>query len=298
MIGKSELVSVVIPCYNQAHFLPDAIMSVLRQTYRCFEIIVTDDGSTDDTAKVAAEYSAVHLIRQRNQGLAAARNTGLRASKGAFLVFLDSDDRLIPEALETGIDTLQAHPGCAFAYGHVRLIDRRGLARTSPHQIAVDQNHYLELLRRNYIWTPGAVMYRRTVFNAVGEFDPAVNASADFDLNLRIVRRFPVHCHDRAVLEYRVHGANMSGDPNVMLRHTMAVLRSQRRHVRGDRIYEEALESGMREIQQGYGEALLQQARSHAENREWRQAATGVFALLQYYPQGLLRAVWRKLYRT
>jgi glycosyltransferase involved in cell wall biosynthesis len=299
MMRELELVSVVIPCYNQGHFLPDAIASVLRQTYPCFEIIVTDDGSTDDTAKIAAEHSAVRLIRQRNQGLAAARNAGLRASKGAFLVFLDADDKLLPEALETGIGTLKAHPECALAYGHVRLIDRQGLDFTSPHsitQIAVKRDHYLELLRQNYIWTPGVVMYRRTVFDAVGEFDPAINASADFDLHLRIARRFPVRCHNRVVLEYRIHGANMSSDPNVMLKHTMAVLRAQRRHVRGNRIYEEVLENGMRETQQGYGEALLRKVRSHVRDLEGRQAAMGIVALFQYYPQGLLKQVRKILY--
>ena len=112
------LVSVVIPCYNQAHFLTEAIESVLAQTSRQFEIIVVDDGSTDNTAEVAARYPGIGYLRQDNQGLAAARNTGLRHSQGDYLVFLDADDRLLPAALESGLDYLSAHPACAFVWGH------------------------------------------------------------------------------------------------------------------------------------------------------------------------------------
>ena len=97
---KTPLVSVVIPCYNQAHFLGEAIESVFKQTYKHFEIVVVDDGSTDNTSEVARRYSGIRCIEQVNQGLSAARNTGIRESKGEYLVFLDADDRLYPIALE------------------------------------------------------------------------------------------------------------------------------------------------------------------------------------------------------
>src|SRR4051812_16000050 len=117
MIKGSELVTVVIPCYNQARFLGEAIESVLRQTHRAREVVVVDDGSTDGTAAVAARYPDVQLIRQPNRGLAAARNRGLAESRGAYLVFLDADDRLLPRALEVGLRCLMDHPLVAFAYG-------------------------------------------------------------------------------------------------------------------------------------------------------------------------------------
>ncbi len=116
------LVSVVIPCYNQAHFLGEAIESVLAQSYPHLEIVVVDDGSPDNTEEVAARYPGVRYVRQENQGLAAARNTGLRHSRGDYLVFLDADDRLLPEAVEAGLEHLHAHPECAFAFGKWRLI--------------------------------------------------------------------------------------------------------------------------------------------------------------------------------
>ena len=97
------LVTVVIPCYNQAHFLGEAIESVLSQSYRNFELIVVDDGSTDETSEVASRYERVRLFQQENQGLAGARNRGLGEAKGEYVVFLDADDRLLAGALEAGL---------------------------------------------------------------------------------------------------------------------------------------------------------------------------------------------------
>ena len=94
--GMLPLVSVIITSYNQARFLSDAIESVLTQTYSQFEMVVVDDGSTDNASEVVARYPGVRYMRQDNQGLSAARNTGLRESNGAYLVFLDADDRLLP----------------------------------------------------------------------------------------------------------------------------------------------------------------------------------------------------------
>ena len=121
-----ERVSVIIPCFNQGRFLPDAIKSVLAQTYRDLEVLVMDDGSTDDTGEVASTYPMVRLLQQRNQGVATARNAALRESTGGYLVFLDADDRLLPYALDVGIDALAARPSCAFAAGHCRFIGPDG----------------------------------------------------------------------------------------------------------------------------------------------------------------------------
>ena len=158
--GDAELVSVVIPCYNQARFLSEAIESVLAQSYKDFEIVVIDDGSTDDTSKVAARYPAVRCIRQDNQGLAAARNTGLRRSRGSYLVFLDADDRLLPEALEVGLGCFDAHPECAFVSGHYREISVDGSPLRPGKQPRLERENYVEILRGNYIITPAVVMYR------------------------------------------------------------------------------------------------------------------------------------------
>jgi glycosyltransferase involved in cell wall biosynthesis len=247
------LVTVVIPCYNQARFLGEAIESALSQTYKNFEVVVVDDGSDDHTSEVAARYGRVRLVRQENNGLAAARNRGLAEGEGEYVVFLDADDRLLPDALEVGVRELEAHPDCAFVSGHCTLIAHEGSHLTTPSQLCVDEDHYLKLLQICYIWAPASVIYRRTVFDSVGGFDSSVSAAADYDLYLRIARRYPVRCHEQAVVEYRQHDTNTSRDHELMLRSVLAVLDSQRRYVDGNECYERAHNRGVSYYDDYYG---------------------------------------------
>ena len=295
MTVEANLVSVIIPCYNQAHYLREAIESLAAQSYEHFEIIVIDDGSTDNTREVAERYEGVKCISQSNRGLAAARNAGLKASRGEYLLFLDADDRLLSDALDIHVKALASHPDCAFVYGHVKLIAADGSPLASPLQVRVDREHYFELLRRNYIWTPGAVLYRRTALATVSGFNTNVSASADFDLNLRLARMFPIHCHDRAVLEYRRHNSNMSGDPKVMLASSIKVLRWQRKFTKGNRQYETALESGIKTTQLGYGEKLVKAVANQLRDHKFKQALPGIVALLKFYPRGFAKHVVRKV---
>src|SRR5918995_2122102 len=137
-VEQEDLVTVVIPCYNQAHFLSEAIESVLAQDHPHIEVVVVDDGSTDNTAKVAARCPQVHLIRQHNQGLSAARNAGLESSHRDYIVFLDADDRLLPGAVGAGLEVLRAHPECAFAFGHYRYVTNDGVALPVPQQFLLE----------------------------------------------------------------------------------------------------------------------------------------------------------------
>ncbi len=293
-----DLVSVIIPCYNQAHFLGEAIESVFKQTYPHYEIIVVDDGSTDQTANVAAGFERVCCLSQKNRGLAAARNMGLEASKGSYIVFLDADDRLLPNALRDGIKSLNSHPECAFVYGHVQLISANGLPLPTPRQVDPQGDHYLELLRHNYIWTAGAVIYCRGVFDFVTDFNPLINASADFDLNARIIRLFPICCSDSVALEYRRHDESMSRNFAEMLKAAVIARRLQREYVSGNRQYEEALQTGIRIVQEDYGEKLFNQARGFMREHKWSRAISGLLRLLRYYPQGVVKHAFRKLQHT
>jgi glycosyltransferase involved in cell wall biosynthesis len=117
-------VSVIIPCYKYGHFLPAAIESVLAQTYRDLEVIVVDDGSTDDSAAIADGYSRVACLRQPNLGQGAAQNRCLEAASGEFVLFLDADDQLVSDAVESFVECLGKCPSCAFAYG--LPVHRRG----------------------------------------------------------------------------------------------------------------------------------------------------------------------------
>jgi len=253
----AETVSVIIPCYNQAHFVGEAIRSVLEQTHPYFEIIVVDDGSPDDIAGALKEYPQVKLLKQANAGAAIARNYGMAQSSGAYLVFLDSDDRLLPGALEVALNFFSQHPAIAFVTGAVQLIDKGGLLIETPFQPTVNDNHYKTLLKSNYIWTPGVIMYRRALFDNEKGFDPSAGGSADYELNIRLARKYPVGCHGRVVLGYRQHGRNMSSNYAYMLQSGVDVRRAQYPYVKGNADLTKAWREGIRIVQDDVGEKLL-----------------------------------------
>jgi glycosyltransferase involved in cell wall biosynthesis len=159
------IISVIIPCYNSARFLGETIESVLAQGYPNLEIIAVDDGSTDGSAEIAAQFPSVSCIRQCNAGVAAARNNGFLHSTGEYVVFLDHDDRLMPGALKSNLQCLLDEPDFAFSFGELQTINAAGAALTetecSTSRVASrstcpydGKEHYLPLLRSCYIWTP------------------------------------------------------------------------------------------------------------------------------------------------
>jgi glycosyltransferase involved in cell wall biosynthesis len=277
-IEQEDLVTVVIPCYNQAHFLSEAIESVLAQDHPHIEVVVVDDGSTDNTAKVAAHYPQVHLIRQHNQGLSAARNVGLESSHGDYIVFLDADDRLLPGAVGAGLEVLRAHPECAFAFGRHESIARDGslLAVLKPH---APGDHYLMLLRGNIIHTPSLVMFRCSIFSSIGGFRTSIDAAADYDLYLRITRNYPTCAHGKRVTQYRQHEAQMTKNPGLMLVATLLALRSQWEYVKADERRREAYNAGMSFWLDLYGPPLAKRALLNVCKGEWRQAGRDLLRL-------------------
>ena len=226
-------VTVVIPTYNHARFLGEAIDSVQAQTPAAAEIIVVDDGSTDRPEAIVARYPSVRLIRHENRGLAAARNTGWRAGSNPYVTFLDADDRLRPNALEVGLAQLEHHPSAAFNYAAYAYFHWPSGRIVPVPFSAVPEDAFAAILRVNPIGMHGAVLYRRDCLEAVGGFAEELAASEDYELYLRLAMRFPITCCPDLVADYRQHDSNMSRDQAFMLR---AVLRVARRYKREARI--------------------------------------------------------------
>jgi len=253
---EAETVTVVIPCFRQAHFLPEAIESVIGQDYGgTVEIVVVDDGSPDNVGEVAARYPGVEYLRRPNGGLAVARNSGLKKAGGEFLLFLDADDRLLPGAIARGLEELRADPEAMMAAGTWRLIGEEGepLPADPPRQPPAA---FPALLESCFISTPAAVLYRRELFGRIGGFDPEVSASADYDLYLRTAARFPVRLHPHPVAEYRRHGANMTRDPELIMAAETTVLQRQAPLVADDPELQEALERGIERSRAYHGQRL------------------------------------------
>ena len=287
------LVSAVIPCFNQAPLLAEAIESVISQSYRPVETIVVDDGSTDDTAEVASSYG-VRCIRQENRGVAEARNTGLRASTGDILLFLDADDVLAQNMVEVGLTCLSKHSDTAFVFGQPKLVGLRpGLA---PPR--VDGDYYLRLLESNFIWMPGLVLYRRRVLEDVGSFDRRLGGAADYELYLRIARSFPIRFCPGMKGTYRRHTGSMSNESARMFRDTSTALRSQREYVSPDPEYREAYRRGLENLKRAYGRWAVVEASEQIGSGRLVAAASALWILLKYDPRGFLSAIAGGLRQT
>lgn len=206
-------VSVIIPTFNRAAFLKQAINSVLKQTYTHYEIIVVDDGSTDDTQQAALSYGAkVRYIYQENAGPSAARNTGIKAAKGKYVAFLDSDDCFLPHKLEDQMNFLSKYPSCRFLYSYYYNVDMNGnilkIRKHMPYTTR-EQFQFLLLTRRFTIRT-STVLVEKSVFDEVGYFESAYKYSQDWDMWLRIAHKYFGRCLKKPLVSYRLHPTNRS----------------------------------------------------------------------------------------
>jgi glycosyltransferase involved in cell wall biosynthesis len=207
-------VSVIIPSYNQVRFVASTVESVLAQTYPNVEIIVVDDGSTDNTREVLAAFSEnIRYIYQENRGLAGARNTGFLASHGDYLLFLDSDDLIHPDKLGLHVALLEAEPDFSLVYSAWQQINEDGtqvLGEVRPNK----QGHLLkELLGRSFFFFASAAVVRRECLEQVGLFDESLRWGEDADMWLRLARAgYAFGYLDQPLLQYRIHANSMTAN--------------------------------------------------------------------------------------
>lgn len=290
--SKEALVSVIIPCYNYGRFLGEAIDSATRQTYPHIEVIVVDDGSTDSTPQIVTAYPSIRYVRQENQGVCRARNTGLLHSRGSYLLFLDADDRLLPDAIELSVRALASRTDCAFVFGpYVSFGTIHGLQKLPRDPV----NNYQELLKHNIIGNAGLALYNRWVFSNFGGFDEKTGPAADYDLSLQIARQFPILCHHSPVIEYRRHADNMSNNAAIMLKATLTALKKQRKHVKDNQELRAAYEVGRRHWKTCYGEPLIVSMYENLGRGNVKKAARDCYALVRLFPERFPIFVVRKI---
>lgn len=225
-----EQVSVVIPAYNYAHFLPEAIASVLAQTWPDFELIIVDDGSTDNTPEICARFTdpRVRAVRQTNAGLSAARNTGIREARYPFVAFLDADDRWQPDFLATVFREFERLGPAFVAVGtSCSRMNASGEPLAPPRQNFL---HTSELTAKSFCLRnrplSSSVVVRRAVFEECGNFDTDLRSSEDRDMWIRITargHRFFYLGEPLAII--RRHPQNMSKNAPRMKRNSGLVLR-------------------------------------------------------------------------
>jgi glycosyltransferase involved in cell wall biosynthesis len=218
-------VSVIVPAYNAAVYLPYAVDSVLAQTYPNWEIVIVDDGSTDDTRAVVDSYrpklrDKLQYIYQPNKGLPAARNTGMRAASGEFIALLDADDVWLPQRLERGAAMMDAGPGVGLVHARVVRInalgDITGQLKVKPKYMSgnIARDIYT---RRVHIVCP-TVLFRKTCLQTAGWFDETMQATEDRDLWFRIALRDKVAYIDEVLAYYRLSPSSMTSNLDRLLK--------------------------------------------------------------------------------
>jgi glycosyltransferase involved in cell wall biosynthesis len=224
----ADSIALVINTYQQAHFLPASIESGLAQTVPFDEIVVVDDGSTDDPASVVARYQSIRLVSQLNAGLAAARNTGLKASSSSYIVFLDADDLLMANAVRAGLACHALHPRAGLVYGAHRRVGPQGEPLGGDIYSEIGFDGFRTFLAGNAIGMHATVVYDRQKLCEIGAFDASLPRCEDYDVYFRMATKHPVGSHPEVVALYRWHGQNMSADPSVMLKWVLRVNDRQR----------------------------------------------------------------------
>jgi glycosyltransferase involved in cell wall biosynthesis len=291
------LVSVVIPCFNHAHYLEASLGSVRAQNWPVVESIVVDDGSTDDTASAARALGASIVVRQTNQGLSRARNAGLAAARGKYVLFLDADDKLLRHAVRSGVAVLEQNPAAAVVGRRCRIMDAVGRPLPTTPPVLRTADLYAELLGMNFVWTPGAALFRRDAMQSLGGFPEHHPAAADYAVLLAFARQRRLLFDPREAVWYRKHESNMSRDSALMLRAVLAALAREQTQMPPQ--YRAACLNGHRRWREFYGEQLTMELR-----REWRvsrRAAKligGGLFLCRYCPRLAATHVCRKLARV
>lgn len=228
-MSQAQRVSIVTPTYNSAAYLASTIESVRAQTFVDWELVLIDDGSSDNTVEISKEFAKqdkrIRVVQRGHCGTAAARNNGFQETCPAaeFIAFLDHDDIWEPRALEQLIDALDRHPECPAAHGLARCIDMHGrrvegddLAERMRHRQVMQNGECADLpismptsfeaeLVLNYVVTPGTSLVRRHVLESVGGFEASAVPADDWDMNLRIARHGGFALVDDVILNWRRH---------------------------------------------------------------------------------------------
>lgn len=221
----NPLVSVVIPAFNAGAFIGEALESVRAQSYRPLEVIVVDDGSTDDTGAVVERFAAkavtdceVQCISQQNGGPSKARNTGIKAARGGWIAFLDADDIWTEDKLTKQMDYVKGHENVALIFGDMRIFGDEGIITPSAYgkygYPACDSEGMLldgfkRLVESNPIYT-GTVVARRDCFDKAGLFDESIRHGEDYDMWLRLALSYGFACMPHVMMARRKHGENLS----------------------------------------------------------------------------------------
>ncbi|WP_092754200.1 glycosyltransferase family 2 protein [Rhizobium aethiopicum] len=282
---SAVLVTVVIPAYNAREYIAETLQSVIDQTHKALEIIVVDDGSTDDTASICRRFAAadprIQLLSTENRGVAAARNTGIEASTADYIAFLDADDLWHHTYVERMLSALHPLPDdWGAVYALHRLVDSEGYCTKSGSSLSARDSILVRHLVFRFVGNGSGFMVRRAVIDKIGGYDPSyanqgIGGCEDFDFELRTAEHFKIEAVPLGLVGYRVHPAAMSTDRSRMARSLLAV--TEQCVARNPKLPAFVISCA-------HASAHLYAFSKFAALREWRNAATSLKHIYQHSP--------------
>ncbi len=221
-------VSVIIPAYNKAELTVKTVESVLQQTYKDIEIIVVDDGSTDDTKQRLLAYGdRITYVYKQNGGACSARNLGISLAKGDYIGLLDCDDLYLPNKIELSVQYLEDHPDVGFIYSAAYFIDKEGVILSTYSHPRGRKSGWIfkDLIVQNFICN-STVVVRKICFDKLGVFDESVFSPADWDMWLRLSEKYKAGYIEEPLTKYRVAGSYILRNLQKVEREDMQILQN------------------------------------------------------------------------
>ena len=296
--GSSPRVSVVIPCFNGEAFVGAAIESALGQTHPDIEVIVVDDGSTDNSLDAIRRHPGAICIAQANGGVSAARNAGLDRVTGDFVIFLDCDDVLRPDCVETGLAALCGHPQASFTFGRLQRIDAAGRSTATRQGPGPGWLDYATGLHPRIPTPPALALFRTPLVRSLGGFDSTIRYGEDYDFYLRHLHIAPAWRHGAIVAEYRRHGANATRCRSAFLNGVMEVLETERARIGTDAELLAEWQAGRRDWQRFFGRMLPREVLGTLQDGNLRATAKACRTILDHAPgtlEGMIGVRQRRL---
>lgn len=298
-MSATPLFSIVIACYNGEEFLDEAIQSVLKQSYKHFEIIAIDDGSTDDTSLIVQAYPTVNYISQQNKGVCKARNVGLQNVNGKYLIFLDQDDFLPSQRLENDLIEFSKNSSCAYIFGWTAEVDSEGNKIRSKSEITpyFDTVDYSTVLEGHLLVPPGTVTFDVDKLKSVSGFNELLRSSEDLDLYLRLAQQYPIFCHNQITLYYRRHNNNWSSryGETMSLSEILARLDEQKKEIHENPQLLISCLKGKTHWKNLLGPRCVGELIMVLKNKDFRKASSIFFFLLLHCPTILLSELSDKI---
>ncbi len=281
-------VSIIIPAYNSMKFLPETLASVWQQTFSDFEVLIVDDGSSDNIKEWVSQIddARLKLIAQVNQGASAARNTGIKAARGEYIAFLDADDIWMPTKLETHVSYLDKNPDVGLVYSWTAITDAEGKPTGRVMTPADEGDVWKKILVRNIVVCP-SVLVRRCCFDKVGLFIDSLRFNEDWEMWIRIASQYQFAVIKEPLVYYRQHPNNTSKKWQSMQDGYKFVIEKTFQSVPSKLKY-------LKNHSYGNANIILAWKAIQSQAQDWNLAASFRARAVSYYPQVMLsHEFWR-----